>query len=293
MPRDSNGVYSLPIIYLAVTGATILAAQHNGPMEDIEAALTESLPRSGTAPMTGPLKLADGSESFPALAFNSLAGIGFYKTATPGIGVSVGGAKVAEFTSGGLIGLPIGTPIPVLDDTLPGLCLWADGRNVSRTDYAALFARWGTKYGAGDGSTTFGIPDLRGRGLLGRDNTGGTDASRLVSVFTVSGSRLITGGILGEALHTLSVAESPSHSHGGITSTDNAHAHTYDTYGNISAYSSSTPGPSFGVNNDAVKATSTTPAHAHTIATNAVGGGGAHNNVQPSLLCNWVIYAGA
>ena len=47
--------------------------------------------------------------------------------------------------------------------------LYCDGALISRTIYAALFAEIGTTYGAGDGSTTFQLPDLRGRFLVGRD----------------------------------------------------------------------------------------------------------------------------
>lgn len=55
MPFDSNGVYSLPPGYLAVSGQTILATQHNPPLEDIAAALSQALLRSGVSPLTGNL----------------------------------------------------------------------------------------------------------------------------------------------------------------------------------------------------------------------------------------------
>lgn len=57
MPRDANGAYSLPPGYLGVTGQQILASQHNGPLEDIGQALTNSLPRNGAAPMIAPLDM--------------------------------------------------------------------------------------------------------------------------------------------------------------------------------------------------------------------------------------------
>jgi hypothetical protein len=58
---SSNGVYSLPPGYLAVTGSTIQASQHNPPLEDIAAALTLRLSRDGSAPMTGAMQAAVGS----------------------------------------------------------------------------------------------------------------------------------------------------------------------------------------------------------------------------------------
>lgn len=291
MPRDANGVYSLPEIYRAVTGTTIIAAQHNGPLEDIQQALTDSLPRSGVAPMTGPLKLADGDAASPALRFNSVTGRGLFKT-TDGIGFAVGGQKVVEITANGLIGLPIGTPIPVLDDTLPGLCIWADGRNVSRTTYAALFAKWAAKYGAGDGSTTFGMPDLRGRALAGRDNLGGTDASRLASVPAVSGDRLTTGGILGAAQHTLLLSQIPWHNHAGATTSAGLHNHGYyDRSGDQQVGGGGALLAWSGLPYDTYRGTDYAGDHVHGIY--GEGDGGAHNNVQPTMLCNFAIYAGA
>ena len=98
---SANGVYSLPSGYLAVTGTTIQASQHNPPLEDIAQALTLRLSRDGTEPMTGPVQLASGTVSAPGAVFAADASSGFYKT-TSGIGVAIGGTKIAEFTSVGL-----------------------------------------------------------------------------------------------------------------------------------------------------------------------------------------------
>lgn len=73
--------------------------------------------------------------------------------------------------------------------------LVCDGSVISRTDYSALFDQIGTTYGAGDGSTTFAIPDLRGRVLIGNDSMGTPPmASRVLS--SPDG---IDGGTLGAA----------------------------------------------------------------------------------------------
>lgn len=71
MPRDSGGTYSLPSGYLATTGTTILASQHNSPLEDIATALTQSLPRDGSAGMTGNLPM--GSKKITLLADGSVS----------------------------------------------------------------------------------------------------------------------------------------------------------------------------------------------------------------------------
>jgi hypothetical protein len=114
----------LPAGYLATTGLTILASQHNPPLEDIEAALTARLMRSGVAPMTGVLKITDGTAGAPGLAFNTAATFGLYKT-TSGIGVAVSGALASEFLSTGMelsgLGIIAATQLtaPAANDTLP------------------------------------------------------------------------------------------------------------------------------------------------------------------------------
>jgi microcystin-dependent protein len=71
--------------------------------------------------------------------------------------------------------VPIGEPIPWLTDVAPSGFLVCDGSAVSRSTYAALFAAIGTRYGVGDGSGTFNIPDLRGEFLRGYDGSAGRD----------------------------------------------------------------------------------------------------------------------
>jgi microcystin-dependent protein len=74
--------------------------------------------------------------------------------------------------------MPIGTVVSWLQGSLPTGFLALEGGAVSRTTYAALFALWGVSYGVGDGSTTFGLPDVRGRFLRGWDNGAGVDTGR-------------------------------------------------------------------------------------------------------------------
>jgi len=83
--------------------------------------------------------------------------------------------------------------------TPPTGWLVRDGSAISRTSYAALFAVLGTAYGVGDGSTTFNLPDDRGRVLAGYKSG---DAN--FGTF---------GGVLGAATHTLDTTQIPSHTH--------------------------------------------------------------------------------
>lgn len=73
---------------------------------------------------------------------------------------------------------PVGGIIPVASASAPAGFLECDGSAVSRTTYASLFAVVGTTYGAGDGSTTFNVPDLRGEFIRGWDHGRGVDSGR-------------------------------------------------------------------------------------------------------------------
>ncbi|HLH96494.1 MAG TPA: phage tail protein [Xanthobacteraceae bacterium] len=91
-------------------------------------------------------------------------------------------------------GVPVGAIIPYTGTTAPSsafaLCY---GQAISRTAYATLNALYsGYPFGSGDGSTTFNIPDLRGRSIFGLDNMGGSAANRI----TVAGGNF-DGTVLG------------------------------------------------------------------------------------------------
>lgn len=120
-------------------------------------------------------------------------------------------------------GVPSGTILQFAGATAPNGWLLCDGLAVSRTTFAGLFGAIGTAYGAGDGTTTFNLPDFRGRIPLGRDNMGGTSANRVLAtqadVLGGSGgaeTRTPTGsvslsGTVGDT--TLSSIQIPSHTH--------------------------------------------------------------------------------
>lgn len=65
---------------------------------------------------------------------------------------------------------PTGVVLPTAAPAAPAGWLLCDGALVSRTVYARLFSVIGSTYGAGDGSTTFALPDMRGRVAVGRDS---------------------------------------------------------------------------------------------------------------------------
>lgn len=160
--------------------------------------------------------------------------------------------------------VPAGSIIQWASNTIPANWLLCDGSAVSRTVYPSLFATIGTQYGAGDGSTTFNLPDLRGRVAVGKN--GGT--------FGTLGA---TGGA---ETHALTTDQMPSHGHDIFA---NSFAGDLKIVmgprgGDGAFYSVSDSG------NDAGVASAVLYAKAN-------GGGGAHNNLQPYQVTNYIIKA--
>jgi microcystin-dependent protein len=92
--------------------------------------------------------------------------------------------------------------------TIPDGWLLADGAAVSRARYPELFACFGETFGAGDGTTTFNLPDLRGRAIFGLDNMGGSSANRLTD-----SAADILGGDPGDEAAILEAGNLPPHAH--------------------------------------------------------------------------------
>ena len=91
--------------------------------------------------------------------------------------------------------VPVGVVNPFAGSVAPANWLLCFGQTVSRTQYVGLFLTIGTTYGAGDGSTTFALPDMRGRTIAGKDNMGGITASRVTVTSGITGTTLgATGG---------------------------------------------------------------------------------------------------
>jgi microcystin-dependent protein len=159
-------------------------------------------------------------------------------------------------------GVPAGTVVPFAGTAEPAGWLFAAGQAVSRSAFAALFAAIGTTFGGGDGTTTFNLPDLRGRVAAGRDNMNGTAAGRLTA-----GGAGIAGTTLGAAggseIHTLTVAQMPVHAH---------------------SQSGVVGGQNYALG-------STYPDGPYTIggSTGTAGGGQPHPNAQPTLVLNFIV----
>ena len=187
---------------------------------------------------------------------------------------------ISSALSGAVGQVPAGAVMPFAGANSPSGWLLCAGQAVSRTEYSSLFLTIGTTYGTGDGSTTFNLPDLRGRVIAGLDNMGGSAASRLTDT-TITGGADALGEVGGAQTHTLTEAQMPSHTH-----IQNSHLHGLSVYiegpFKDSFVGSNGQGGSFGYSINSGSATATNQ---------NTGGGLAHNNVQPTMVLNYIIKA--
>lgn len=205
MPDDSGGNNSLPPGYLAVTGQTVLASQHNPPLEDLSASMTRRYMRDGRTPMLGNIPM----NGYRATGAADAVGPQDYVTLS----------QLEEMLDA-FVAVPSGLLLPytISSATAPAGYLFANGQTVTRASYPALWAAVsggnnlaateGTKtagqFGPGDGSTTFSVPNLY-----------------------ADGGYFIRPVSTGRNIGTLQADEIRSHIHTGITTTDGNHSHPY------------------------------------------------------------------
>lgn len=206
--------------------------------------------------------------------------------------------------------LPSGVPLPYAGSAAPTGYLLCDGSAVSRTTYANLFAVIGTTYGAGNGTSTFNVPNIGGRVPVGKG----------------AGTFAVLGATGGEETHVTTVAEMPPHNHTAVAisagtpagtlattslvtdgeSTTHFHGYTKPVMStiifNVGSADSMTLCTSTVAANTGVEGnghTHTIAAHGHTFTgtpmgthnhtINNTGGGAAHNNLQPYIVLNYII----
>jgi microcystin-dependent protein len=264
----------------------------------------------GTASQVLPL----GTSALPALAFLGDLGTGLFQPAAGQIGISISGAQALLMGSSALITslafgapaiasagaysggtgqlVPIGATLLWWDDTLPveGGYAWANGQIIASANTVCpiLLARWGSRFG-GNGTTTMGVPDLRGTVPMGRPTMGGAVLRGLGIADELENT------LIGEATHTLSASEIPVIASvnsgtpiyalaGGVTSglfNAGANNNAPNTQGtNIGGAGSAAPLAVTGT-------VSITAGTLGSISNNT--GGAAHNNLQPSTVCTYII----
>jgi microcystin-dependent protein len=235
------------------------------------------------------------------------------------MGLSVGLGNVTQ--------VPAGIVSAFAGVTAPAGWLMCYGQAVSRTEYSALFTALSTTYGSGDGTTTFNIPDMRGRAIAGVDNMGGSDAGRLSianTLGTATGSETVTltsaesgvpahahaNTVTNNAVNTGNQSQDHSHTFGtGTVSADHSHAVGYNV-GGVTAGGSlvafSGGGATFqtgGISANHTHSGTTAGmnvSHTHSVTSNvsisnvnntAANAASAHSNMQPTIVLNYIIKA--
>lgn len=280
MPRDSNGAYSLPAIYLATTGQTVLASQHNTPLEDLGEAITASIPRDGSAPMLsdmdmGGFKVTNAGaasagtdlvtkaamDAAVALLTAQLVPTGalqyFARTTAPTGWLVVNGMTIGNGASGGTARANSDTEdlYTILWESFSNTLLPIQDSSGSASTRGASAA---ADYAA---NKRLPLPDDQGLFLRALSTSSARDTGR--------------------AFGSVQEDEFQSHTHEGTTETDGNHTHTVPT-GGIGGGSVAQTGPTR--TGDAITTTGT-GAHAHEFTTDATGGTETRPMNRAYLLC--------
>jgi microcystin-dependent protein len=165
------------------------------------------------------------------------------------------------------------------------------GQAISRTTYAALFALMGNTFGAGDGSTTFNLPDKRGRSSSCVDNMGGVTANRLAAGSLAANRHTVgAAGVGGTDAVALVTANLPPYTPAGSVSVTNG-AITIAGQGNVIVSGSGTGvggGGAFGIPGASLSASQAASSGSFT-GTAQGGTSTVHDNMQPTILCNYIM----
>jgi len=265
--RDQGGLATWTIVKTVAGNYVVRGDSGNEPLRIDDAAPTNSIRVTQVGVGIGkvPTTLLDisGTTTTVSLEVTGGANLGGNVTAAGTVQGNVVKAlsslelpsETIDNTSGKVINVfdnvvPVGGLIPFGAAAAPSGWLLCDGTAVSRITFADLFAVIGETYGVGDGVTTFTLPDMRSRVPVGLD-AGEPDFDAL-------------GKDGGEKDHTLTIAEMP------------AHTHEIPIFRNVDHAG----GGAFDIFDDALVPTA---------PSKSTGGGGAHNNVQPFVIFNWII----
>lgn len=301
MPRNGSGGYSLPEAPF-VPNTTILSAEVNSDFDDIADALTGSVAADGQTVMTGALAAFVGSLSLPGWSWAVDPNSGRYRSGDGLMSDVCNGTSVADYSTagvdfpvdltvrGGGIVMPAGVMLPYGGASAPTGWLLCFGQSLLRTDFPDLFTAIGTAYGSADG-THFNVPDLRGRVPAGKDDMGGSAASRLTST-TMTPDGVTLAAVGGAQTVTLSQGNLPSATLNPNTANQTL-GHTSDGGSAITPNGGSvggtfdTPGAATGFTSDKFAAIDD---HTVTFPTVALGGSDTPTNkVQPTIITNYII----
>jgi microcystin-dependent protein len=187
------------------------------------------------------------------------------------------------------LSLPVGGLLMWPTENIPAGTLLCNGQAVSRTTWPLLFAAYGTRYGPGDGSTTFNLPNYKDYFIRGHDASG-TDA----------GSRTDRGdGTVGANVGTKQAGATKEHVHGVgtlATALDGAHTHgfTYDFEGNTTITGGGGRAQTIAQSGlDSLVTTQSGGAHTHTLTGSTATTGESANETRPkNITVNFICIAG-
>ncbi len=314
MPRNGSGSYSLPEAAF-IPNTAISSAAMNSDLSDIGAALTGSLARDGQGGMTAVLPLANTGFTYlsdpntgirrTASDTQAISGGGVDTVTVSSTAVTVTGSLevTGAITSGGVAILPIGLgPLPWSGSTAPAKWVLANGGSLLRASYpdlwtfaAAEIALGDTLFTNGNGTTTFTVADMRGRVPAGDDNMGGGAGSGRLTSTTMTPDGQTLGAVntaAGGQTVTLATANLPAYTPAGSVSTT-------VTSATVSLNSAVNGGQGAFGTNTAVGGTGSMAGAlglvlSSTLTGTAQGGTStALTNVQPTIITNYIIYAGA
>jgi microcystin-dependent protein len=164
--------------------------------------------------------------------------------------------------------IPIGTILAQSSNIIPTSWLFCDGSAISRINYPDLFDTIGVTYGSGDGSTTFNLPDLRGKDIIGAVPADDNNAN----------NNYIVGSTGGESNHIITLDELPSHSH-NIYSTNSLMGGEYNGSGVYDILTGDRGGSYNTLTTDG------------NLFIESTGGNHPINLIQPYVACNYIIKA--
>jgi len=259
---------------VAVDGATVItltdvgsavnlwnisnAASGNGPI--LAASGTDTnVAGNISSKGSGQLNIDAGATGKVVIGASSTGNIELKRATVANVSVSVTGTLTASSTvtlvNATVDILPAGMVMAFASHASIVGWLLCDGSAVSRTTYATLYSSIGTGYGAGDGSTTFNLPNMSRRVIMG---SGGSATGTISNVLGSTG---------GDETHTLTTTQLPAHNH-PYTRTLTGSTFTSNAVSGVTAISTLT---------------------SSTIDSSNAGGGGAHNNVQPCMVMFYMI----
>ncbi len=246
-------------------GEALLEADLDAFLDDIETFINvtkindDNIQNNG---ITGSTKLLNQSVTEEKLAANSVSTLKIVDEAVTDDKIAddtITFEKLAASLAAKLV--PTGSVMPYTAASAPTAWLLCDGTAVSRTTYAALFAVIGETFGQGDNSTTFNVPDFRGRFLRMVDGATARDPN------AATRTAMNTGGNTGDNIGSLQgYATARPIGSSFSSSSDGAHTHTYTRYGtSVNVDPNSISGVGSVLSSSSTQTTSSSGAHTHTI----------------------------